>query len=126
MGSVEPVERASLLVAGLRNDMAEMAEFRSDSGPWSGRSGRGSRFALGEKALSRRPGEGWVRGCQAATDSPKAGIVEAILSPVKLATQPSGEMNRRMQVKFGSGPMSNQCSVPAGTDSRSSRVQTTR
>jgi len=29
MGLVEPVQRASLLVAGLRNDMAEMAEFRS-------------------------------------------------------------------------------------------------
>ena len=49
----------------------------------------------------------------------------AISLPVKLATQPSGLLNRRMATKRGWEPMSNQCGVLAGTLMRSPLVQRT-
>ena len=51
-----------------------------------------------------------------------SGTPRAIVSPVNRATQPSGSANRRIAVKRGAGPMSNQCRVPSGTAIRSSRV----
>ena len=49
-----------------------------------------------------------------------SGKRPAIPSPVKFATQPSGLLNRRIAVKEGFGPMSNQWRVFAGTEMRSS------
>src|SRR3546814_7959461 len=43
------------------------------------------------------------------------GNISAIGSPVKSATQPSGETNSRIAVNIGFGPVSNQWRVPAGT-----------
>src|SRR5262249_3358430 len=53
------------------------------------------------------------------------GTVSAILSPVNVATQPSGVVNRRIAAKRGLGPMSNQCRVCFGTDKRSPCSHTT-
>jgi hypothetical protein len=39
--------------------------------------------------------------------------------PVKWPTQPSGSVKKRMAMKLGAGPMSNQCRVPSGTPIRS-------
>src|SRR3546814_14443583 len=47
------------------------------------------------------------------------GNISAIGSPVKSATQPSGETNSRIAVNIGFGPVSNQLRVPAGTLIRS-------
>src|SRR5690606_2891953 len=54
------------------------------------------------------------------------GKRDAISSPVKWPTHPSGVVKMRMAQKSGAGPVSNQCVIPAGTLMRSFRSQITR
>lgn len=81
--------------------------------------GAGYREHSGRSRGRRYPESKTSGACQFSS----SGKLAAILSPVKLATHPSGLLNSLIAVKLGFGPMSNQCFVLAGTEIKSSFSQ---